>query len=299
MKVAYSSVYNHPLPENHRFPMVKYDLLPTQLRYEGVLSDAHFIEPQPVAESDILLVHTPSYWSQLKDLKLTPREQRKTGFPHTAALIHRERVIMQGTVDAAIHALTGGVGLNIAGGTHHAFTNHGEGFCLLNDIAIASRVLQERHGVKQVLVIDLDVHQGNGTAEVFQNDNSVFTLSMHGAQNYPLHKERSDLDLPMPDGCDDEQYLKVLNHHLPRVLDNVSPDFVFFQSGVDVLEGDKLGRMKLSIQGCKDRDEFVLSSCFRRNIPVCLSMGGGYSEQLAQIINAHANTFRLAHKYWG
>ncbi|WMN06562.1 histone deacetylase [Marivirga arenosa] len=294
LKIAWRKEYTHPLPENHRFPMEKYDLLPEQLLYEGTVSESNFFSPDFLSEQDILQVHDANYWQKLKSLSLSRKEERRTGFPLSQALVDRERIINQGTIDAANFALQYGVAMNIAGGTHHAFSDRGEGFCLLNDIALAANYLLREGKAKKILVVDLDVHQGNGTAEIFQNNASVFTFSMHGKGNYPMHKETSDLDIPLEDGTDDRKYLKILRETLPMLLDEQEPDFIFFQSGVDVLSTDKLGRLGMSIQGCKERDRIVFEHCIKNEIPVVASMGGGYSEKIAHIIEAHANTYRLA-----
>lgn len=298
LKVAHSEVYHHPLPLGHRFPMEKYTLLPEQLLYEGTLEAHHFHAPNPLMEEHILWTHDAQYWQRLRDGELTPREQRKTGFPHSPSLINRERVICQGTIDIALHALNEGCGLNIAGGTHHAYTNRGEGFCLLNDMAIASNYLLKKKLVQKVLIFDVDVHQGNGTAEIFANRPNVFTFSMHGAHNYPLHKEKSDRDVALPDGIKDEAFLEILSNELNFTLEKARPDIVFFLSGVDVLSTDKLGRLGLSLEGCKNRDQIILERLSSRGIPVAIAMGGGYSERIADILEAHANTFRLAKYYY-
>lgn len=292
--VAWNELYAHPLPEGHRFPMEKYNLIPEQLFYEGTISDQNIHKPGYLAESVILLAHEPEYWNRLSHGKLTAKEQRKTGFPWSEQLVTREISIVQGTIDLALHALQYGIGINVAGGTHHAYSNRGEGFCLLNDFALASYYLLECKLVKKVLIVDLDVHQGNGSAKIFENDSRVFTFSMHGANNYPLHKEQSDLDIALPDNIDDQAYLQILTNQLPALLDQVQPDFIFYQSGVDVLKTDKLGRLGLSISGCKERDRLVLQSTYDNKIPIAVSMGGGYSEKLADIVEAHANTFRSA-----
>ena len=184
--------------------------------------------------------------------------------------------------------------MNVAGGTHHAYTDRGEGFCLLNDLAVASNFLIHRHNFSRILIVDLDVHQGNGTAQIFENEPKVFTFSMHGAKNYPMYKEKSDLDIALPDDTSDDHYLKTLKNTLPRLLDEFEPEFIFFQAGVDVLKTDKLGRLGMSIEGCKERDRFVLETCKTNKIPVSITMGGGYSPKLSDIIQAHANTYRLA-----
>ncbi|WP_085515864.1 histone deacetylase family protein [Marivirga sericea] len=294
LKIAFRPEYAHPLPKNHRFPMEKYELLPEQLLYEGTVTEDNFFSPDLLSESEILAVHKKDYWDKLKNLTLSRKEERRTGFPLSAALVERERIINQGTIDAANYALQYGVAMNIAGGTHHAFTDRGEGFCLLNDIAIAAQYLLRTAKAKKILVVDLDVHQGNGTAEIFQDNPYVFTFSMHGKSNYPMHKETSDLDIELEDKTDDKTYLDLLRKTLPRLIDEQEPDFIFFQSGVDVLATDKLGRLGMSIAGCKERDKIVFEHCYNNEIPVVVSMGGGYSKKIAHIIEAHANTYRLA-----
>ncbi len=294
LRIAWSPVYAHPLPEGHRFPMAKYHLIPEQLIYEGTIRESSLFTPEPASHEMICLTHDETYIHKLENALLTDSEIRKTGFPFSAELVHREKVIMQGTIQAAFYALEYGVSLNVAGGTHHAFADRGEGFCLLNDIAIAANVLLHQNKVKKILVADLDVHQGNGTAVLFQHEPRVFTFSMHGKKNYPFHKETSDLDIELEDGTTDAEYLKLLDYHLKLLMEQVQPDFVFFQSGVDILESDKLGKLNVSIQGCKQRDKLVFETCKKNNIPVCASMGGGYSHRLSDIVEAHANTFRLA-----
>lgn len=274
--------------------MEKYTLIPEQLLHEGTLEEENFFAPEPVAESLILATHELAYWRRLKNLELTASEIRKTGFPLSAALVHREVCIAQGTVQASLFALQYGIAMNIAGGTHHAFSNRGEGFCLLNDQAIAAHFLLSDGTARQILIVDLDVHQGNGTAQIFAQQPAVFTFSMHGAANYPLLKEQSDLDIPLPDGTGDEAYLGLLDRHLKRLVQQVQPDFIFYLSGVDVLATDKLGRLSLSREGCRKRDRLVLEVCRLNRIPVAVCMGGGYSERISDIVEAHANTYRLA-----
>ena len=299
IRIAWDSIFCHPLPENHRFPMEKYRLLPEQLIYEGTISASQLFSPQSICESDLLTTHDAEYVNKLNTLTLTPAEIRRTGFPLSEALVLREKTIMQGTIDAAQFALKYGVAFNSAGGTHHAFSNKGEGFCLLNDIAIAANVLLNKKLANKVLVIDLDVHQGNGTASIFKDKNEVFTFSMHGVKNYPLHKEQSDLDIELNDFTDDDTYLKLLDYHLKQLIDTQKPDFIFYQAGVDVLEEDKLGRLSLSLDGCKQRDYLVLKTCQENSIPVAVSMGGGYSPNIKTIIEAHANTYRVAQHLFG
>lgn len=278
--------------------MAKYSLIPQQLLYEGTCTEANFFAPGKLSEKQILRTHTAEYWNKLKTVSLSRKEERKTGFPFTRELVEREITICQGTIDNCHYAMEHGISMNIAGGTHHAYADSGEGFCLLNDIAMASHYLLDNQLAKQILVVDLDVHQGNGTAKIMENEKRVFTFSIHGAKNYPMHKETSDLDIELPDGTEDEFYLKVLKQHLPKLIDDVQPDFIFYQSGVDVLKTDKLGRLGLTMNGCKARDRFVFETCKKHNLPVAVNMGGGYSERLADIVDAHANTFRLAQEIW-
>jgi acetoin utilization deacetylase AcuC-like enzyme len=294
LKIAFSPIYKYQLPPGHRFPMDKYELLPEQLLYEGTVTENQFFHPEPLAEDTLLLTHTNSYWQKLKTQTLTEREIRKIGFPMSDILVQRGRFISQGTIDCARYASVHGVAMNIAGGTHHSFSDHGEGFCLLNDIAIAANYLLHEKLSQKILIVDLDVHQGNGTAQIFQQDNRVFTFSMHGEKNYPHRKELSDLDIGLEDGTEDSCYLNILKNTLPRLIEQEEPDFIFYLSGVDVLASDKLGRLSLSMAGCRERDRFVLGTCKAYQIPVAVSMGGGYSERIAQIVEAHANTFRVA-----
>ncbi|MCB2406758.1 histone deacetylase family protein [Hymenobacter lucidus] len=298
--VAWHPLYAHPLPETHRFPMLKYELLPEQLLREGIVTEASFFTPEPPAAAEILRTHTADYYQRLVAGQLTRQEERATGFPWSEQLIQREVTILGGTIECARRALQHGIALNIAGGTHHAFADRGEGFCLLNDQAAAANyLLAHAPGIRKILIVDLDVHQGNGTAALFQHEPWVFTFSMHGARNYPHRKEQSDLDVPLADGTDDATYLRLLADALPRLLDEVQPDFVFYLAGVDVLATDKLGHLSLTREGCRRRDELVLRLCQQYQLPVVVCMGGGYSPRIADIVEAHANTFRLAAELYG
>jgi acetoin utilization deacetylase AcuC-like enzyme len=294
LKIAYNEIYQHPLPEGHRFPMLKYELIPNQLLYEGIISNENLFEPNYCSEENILLTHDFNYWKNLNQLKLTDREMRKIGFPLSAKLVAREITIMQGTIDCALYALQFGCAMNIAGGTHHAFTNKGEGFCMLNDMAIAANYLLKNKLAERILIVDLDVHQGNGTAQIFQNNKNVFTFSMHGKNNYPFHKEKSDLDIELPDGINDDEYLLLLQNNLSEVFKMHEPDFVFYLCGVDILSTDKLGKLNISIAACKLRDIFVFELCKNQKVPVACAMGGGYSPKISDIVNAHCNTFKAA-----
>jgi len=294
LKIAFHPIYKHHLPNGHRFPMLKYELLPQQLLHEGSCSLNNFFEPSLPHDEHILAVHDESYYRDLINLDLDKRAARKIGFPLSGQLIERERIIADGTIKGCEFALEHGIAMNIAGGTHHAYSNRAEAFCLLNDQAIGARYLQQHHLAKQILIVDLDVHQGNGTAEIFQDDPSVFTFSMHGKGNYPFKKETSDLDIPLEKDTTDETYLSLLKKTLPELLEKVRPDFIFYLCGVDVLASDKLGTLAMSLEGCKERDRYVLQTCFDAKIPVQCSMGGGYSPDIKIIVEAHANTFRLA-----
>ena len=294
LKIAYSPIYKYQLPDGHRFPMIKYELIPEQLIYEGTITEDQFFHPKQLSEENILLTHDLEYWQKLQTLSLSVKEVRKIGFPLTKNLVDRGRYIAQGTIDCAMFAIQYGCAMNVAGGTHHSFAGHGEGFCVYNDFAIAANFLLKEKIVQKILIVDLDVHQGNGTAKLFENEPRVFTFSMHGAKNYPGRKEKSDLDIGLADKTVDEPYLKILEETLPRLIENVEPDIIFYLSGVDILESDKLGRLSMTLDGCKQRDQFVFDICKKNNIPVAVSMGGGYSERIAVIVEAHANTFRCA-----
>ena len=295
LKIAYDPIYAHPLPEGHRFPMLKYELIPEQLLHEGVITRENLFSPEPLDEEVILWTHDKDYWEQLRDLTLPAKGVRRIGFPLSAQLVERETRIAKGTIDGCHYAFQYGIAFNVAGGTHHAGTNWGEGFCLLNDQAIASNYLLHNKLASSILIIDLDVHQGNGTAQIFENEPRVYTFSMHGANNFPYQKERSDLDIALPDGIGDDEYLDTLKRTLPPLIDQQKPDFIFYLSGVDVLKTDKLGKLALSMGACRVRDRFVLQQCKDRQIPVQVSMGGGYSADIKDIVEAHCNTYRLAH----
>ncbi len=298
LKISWSPLYKHPLPEGHRFPMEKYELIPEQLLYEGTITEANLYDPGKITEETVLLSHSEEYWARVRDQELTPKEQRRMGFPLSPRLVERALCIASGTIQNAYFAQEFGVSINGAGGTHHAFRDRGEGFCLLNDMAIASHYLLEKQVVKQILVVDLDVHQGNGTAAIFRGDQRVFTFSMHCQANYPLQKEQSDLDIELPVNTSDEAYLKILGQHLPALIESVQPDLIFYLSGVDILETDKLGKLACTRQGCKERDRYVFQTCKSYGIPVAVSLGGGYSPLIKDIVEAHCNTFRVAQELW-
>ena len=298
LKIANHSLYNHPLKENHRFPMIKYELIPEQLLIENTCNENNFFNPGDVEDDVILLTHESNYYDKLIYQKLEKKEIRAIGFPMSQELIQREKKIVQGTVECAVNSIKYGISMNIAGGTHHAFTNRAEAFCILNDQAIGANFLIQNNYCEKILILDLDVHQGNVTAEIFRENKNVFTVSFHGEKNYPFRKEISDFDYGFRDGTSDREYLDKIKYEVPRLIENFEPDFIFYLSGVDIIENDKLGRLSVSIKGCKERDRFVLNYCKTNKIPIQVSMGGGYSPILKDIVEAHSNTFRLAQEIY-
>lgn len=292
--IAFHPIYKHPLPEGHRFPMLKYELLPQQLVHEGTALKSDFFEPEICDINHVLAIHTKEYVDDLLNLTLNARAARKIGFPLSKELVERELRIAQGTIIGAQKSFESKVSFNIAGGTHHAYSTHGEAFCLLNDQAVASQYLLDNNFAKKILIIDLDVHQGNGTAEIFQNNPKVFTFSTHGKTNYPFKKEISDLDIAFEDNTSDDIFLKTISEVIPKLIETQKPDFIFYLAGVDILASDKLGKLGCTLDGCKKRDEIVFEQCSKYQIPVQVSMGGGYSPDIKTIIEAHANTYRAA-----
>ncbi len=282
----------HELPGNHRFPMVKYELIPQQLLHEGLVEKENFFSPTLAKDYWIEKAHDKEYITKLNHLALTKSEIRKTGFPLSKELVNREYIITQGTLDCVDFAIKYGSSANIAGGTHHAFRDRGEGFCLFNDVAIGSYYAIEKHQKQSILVIDLDVHQGNGTASILKDNHKVFTFSMHGEKNYPFHKENSNLDTPVKDGITGKEYLKKLKENLDFLSDELSPDIIFYISGVDILDTDKLGRLAVKRDDCKKRDEMVFEFSKKCKAPIITVMGGGYSEKIYDIVEAHCNTFK-------
>jgi acetoin utilization deacetylase AcuC-like enzyme len=293
MRVSYTSRYYADIGEGHVFPIRKFELVRERLVREGTLRPMDIVEPQPAPLADVLLVHTDDYVTRLRAGTLTPRELRRLGLPWSKALVRRSFLATGGTLNAARWALSAGIGSNLAGGTHHAFPDRGEGFCVLNDVAIAIRALQRDGLIRRAAIVDCDVHQGNGTAAIFEGDAHVFTFSMHGAKNYPLFKARSTLDVELPDETSDEIYLETLSEHLPRVFAH-APDIVFYLGGADPYKGDKLGRLALTIEGLRARDEMVLAQCRAREIPVATVMSGGYAAEITDTVEIHCNTIRAA-----
>lgn len=296
--IAFHPVFKYPVPEGHRFPMDKYELLPLQLLREGIAEESDFFSPGPIELSPVYAAHDRAYVDRFVAGGLSRQEMRRIGFEQTPLLVERELRIARGTVEGALRALTTGIAFNVAGGTHHASRDAGEGFCMINDQAVAAQYLLDHRNAKQVLIIDLDVHQGNGTADIFTSEPRVFTFSMHAKNNYPFRKKKSDLDIELPDRADDSIYITLLRDTLPSLIGRVKPDFIFYQAGVDILATDKLGRLSCTIEGCRQRDEIVFQTAFNHGIPVQCSMGGGYSPQLKTIIEAHANTYRVARQLY-
>lgn len=295
MRVFYSPHYYADIGEGHVFPIRKFELVRDKLLREGTLTREDLAEPQPAPVQDVLLVHTDDYITRLRAGALTPREIRRLGLPWTKGLVRRSFLAAGGTIAAARHALQHGIGSNLAGGTHHSFPERGEGFCVLNDVAIAIRVLRRDGLARKFGIVDLDVHQGNGTAAIFETDEDVFTFSMHGAKNYPLFKIRSSLDIELSDGTKDEEYLKILADNLPSVF-NHNPDVIFYLGGADPYENDKLGRLSLTIEGLRQRDEFVLTETKGHGIPIVTTMSGGYAKDINDTVEIHCNTIRSVKK---
>jgi acetoin utilization deacetylase AcuC-like enzyme len=294
VRVFYSDHFVLPLPEGHKFPMAKYSLLRERIVAEGIVAADDLSEAPPATIEDLGLVHDAGYI----DAVITghvPREiQRRIGFPWSPQMVERSRRSVGATIAAAITALDEGISANLAGGTHHAFADRGEGFCVFNDVAVGCRVLQRDQHARRIAIVDLDVHQGNGTAAIFAADDSVFTFSMHGEKNFPFKKEHSDLDVALPDGTGDDAYLELLRRHLRDVLDSHQPEFVFYLAGADPYEGDRLGRLKMTIDGLRARDEIVLTTCRTAGLPVAISMSGGYAHDIDAIVTIHTNTIRSA-----
>jgi len=294
MRCAYHPDYHVPLPPSHPFPMAKYPLLFQRLRAAGWLNDAQVLVPDEAALSDLCLVHTGHYLQQLADGTLDAAAVRKIGVPWSQALWRRSRLAAQGTLMAARAALDDGIAGNLAGGTHHAFPAHGEGFCVLNDVAVAIRVLQRDGRARRALVIDLDVHQGNGTAAIFEGDADVFTFSMHGERNYPSRKMHSTLDVGLADGIGDDDYLALLRRHLDDILATFVPEIVFYLAGVDPVRGDRYGRLALSDEGLRQRERCVLEACGSRGWPLVITIAGGYAPTPERTAELHAIVFEEA-----
>lgn len=299
MRASYHKDYFVPLPENHRFPMGKFPALSNILLREGILKGSEMGEPQETSWDDLRLVHTSNYLLKLVERKLDSAAERRLGLPWSEALVRRSRLATQGTINAGWIALEDGISGNLAGGTHHAFPDHGEGFCVLNDVAVAATVLR-RHGViRRSLIIDLDVHQGNGTAAIFANDSSVYTFSMHGERNYPFRKATSDCDVALQDNTPDQVYLEFLVRHLPQVIEASRPDLIFYLAGIDPMAGDRFGRLALTRDGLEKRDRYVLQIAWHLGIPIAIVLSGGYASTVEETADLHAIVFRQAKLIYG
>jgi acetoin utilization deacetylase AcuC-like enzyme len=297
MKCVYHPSYQVTLPPGHPFPMSKYSLLRDQLLAEGIVATGDILQPEPLDASALGLVHTPEYLAKLATSGLSAAEQRRLGLPWSEALWQRSRLASAGTLLAARTALDQGLAANLAGGTHHAFADHGEGFCVLNDVAIAIRKLQAERALERAAIVDLDVHQGNGTAAIFEPDDEVFTFSMHGERNYPVAKMRSNLDVPLKDGVGDAEYLDTLQGALPSVLDRARADLVFYLAGVDVAAGDRYGKLALTEEGIRRRDRCVIEAVRGRRLPLVIVLAGGYAATRARTAELHAHAFRESAAY--
>jgi acetoin utilization deacetylase AcuC-like enzyme len=298
MKCIYHPGYQVALPAGHPFPISKYPLLRDLLLTEGVLASGDFLEPGPIDMQDLELVHTSGYLRKLQSSGPSAAEQRRLGLPWSEALWRRSRLAASGTLLAARAALSDGLAANLAGGTHHAFADHGEGFCVLNDVAVAIGKLRAEGVIERAAVIDLDVHQGNGTAAIFEAVEQVFTFSMHGERNYPLNKMRSNLDVPLRDGAGDAEYLDALQRHLPKVLET-GTDMAFYLAGVDVAAGDRYGKLALTEDGIRRRDRLVIEAVRERGVPLTIVLAGGYAASRARTAELHAHAFREAVAYAG
>jgi acetoin utilization deacetylase AcuC-like enzyme len=288
-----SARYTFPLPDGHRFPVAKYAMLRDGVIAEGLVPPERILDPDAATDEMLGLVHTPAYLRRFTHGEMDAAEIRRLGFPWSPALVERSRRAVGGTIAAARHALTHGTAMNLAGGTHHAFPDHGEGFCVFNDVAIAIRLLRAEGLLRRAAIVDLDVHQGNGTHAIFAADPDVYTFSMHGGRNYPFEKVPGTLDIELADGAGDEEYLALLAASLPRVLRDAAPDLVFFLAGADPHEGDRLGRMKLTFEGLRRRDAMVLHSCREVGLPVAVTIAGGYGRVTADTVAVHLATARI------
>jgi len=298
VNLFYSDVFVLPLPSHHRFPMGKYARLRERLLAGGDFGLEDFGVPAAVTDAEITRVHCAEYIERVADGRLSAAEQKAIGFPWSERMVERSRRSSGATLAAAREALTRGWAANLAGGTHNAFRARGEGFCVFNDTAIAARALQAEAALTRIAVIDCDVHQGNGTASIFAGDESVFTFSIHGARNFPFTKEASDLDVELPDGTGDDEYLWHVERALDETLERSHPQLVFYLAGADPYEGDRLGRLKLTKAGLARRDEMVLGTLAARRIPVAIAMAGGYASDIEDSVDIHANTIRTAKRIW-
>jgi len=294
MNVFYSDHFTVPLPEGHRFPMEKYAMLRKCIQENGTLKSSNMLVPRPASDEQLLRVHTTDYLDRVVLGKLSKKEIRRIGFPWSQELVERSRRSVGGTIAACRTALSEGISANLAGGTHHAYPDHGEGYCVFNDSAVAARAMQVEENIRQIVIIDCDVHQGNGTAAVFADDTSVFTFSIHGAKNFPFHKEKSDLDIALPDGTTDHEYLEALETGLTSSLQRSHAELAIYLAGADPYDGDRLGRLSVSKAGLKQRDRLVFELCHNAGIPIAIVMSGGYARQVSDTVDIHLQTIKSA-----
>jgi acetoin utilization deacetylase AcuC-like enzyme len=297
MRAFYTDIFVLPLPEGHRFPMAKYRLLRERLLQTGVIAPEELCVPHAATDAELLRAHDAEYVQRVQTGQLTAQEIRRIGFPWTPAMVERSRRSSGATIEACYAALQDGVAVNLAGGTHHAFRNRGGGYCVFNDAAIAARTLQAEGRARRVVIIDCDVHQGDGTAAILRDDPTIFTFSIHGESNYPFHKEQSDLDIGLPDGTRDDAYLAALDYGLHEALRRADADFAIYLAGADPYEGDQLGKLKVSMAGLAARDHMVLRACRQANLPVAIAMAGGYAKRVEEIVAVHAQTVAIAAQY--
>ena len=296
MQIFYTDTFVLPLPEGHKFPMTKYERVRESLLSQNIVAPEHLQIPRAATSQELLDAHCPEYVHRVLEGKLTDKETRRIGFPWSKAMVERSLRSVGATLEATEAALKYGLGINLAGGTHHGFTDRGEGFCVFNDVVVASRQIQKQHQNSKILIIDCDVHQGNGTAAMTEEADSIFTFSIHGAKNYPYHKYPSDLDIALPDGTGDEEYLQELEQALQNITARFEPDLVFYLAGADPYMHDRFGRLGLTKQGLQERDHCVFSWCEGHQIPLVITMAGGYAEEISDIVEIHVSTVRSALK---
>ncbi len=294
MKIFYTDTFSIPLPDNHSFPVTKYTLLREKITAAGIVDPGDLRIPEPAGDDEILRAHDPQYWRRLQNGELTPKEIRRVGLPWSPEIVVRARHSVGATIAACKSAVKDGVAINLGGGTHHAFSDRGQGFCWLNDTVIAARAMQATNRVRKVLIVDCDVHQGNGTAAILANDSTVFTFSIHGKNNFPFHKETSDLDIALNDGCGDDEYLAALDTGLSNSFKGIEADLVIYLAGSDPYEDDRYGRMSLTRAGLAARDHQVFQRAYDAGLPVAVTMAGGYSRQVADTVDINYQTILTA-----
>jgi acetoin utilization deacetylase AcuC-like enzyme len=298
MKIFYTDHFHFPLPADHRFPIVKYSLLRQQILKDDIVDKIRFCVPRAATYKEIVRAHSPAYFERLQNGEMTPKDMRRIGFPWSAELVERAKRSAGATIQAGLAAIKGNIAVSLAGGTHHAFGDRGEGYCLLNDSVIAARALQSENTLEKILIIDCDVHQGNGTAAIVANDTTIFTFSIHGKNNFPSRKEKSDLDIALEDGTDDQAYLEALEKGLIHALDIFEAEMVIYLAGADPYESDRFGRLRLSKPGLLERDRMVFRYCHNAAIPVVVTMAGGYAKNIQDSVDIHFQTVKQAVEWY-